>query len=279
MHYNINSITADNRLDQLSDICSTLNLAVLVITESKLDENIPSNLIIIPGYHEPVRRDRYINGRNGGGVLIYIAEYLVFQQQTNLQSPLYEHIWVDIKYKNITFSINALYRPPSETVNSHTLFIETCNDILQNINNHTATYKIITSDLNFGNCYCKNPILNHKPLDATAPDVFSSYGFSQLIDIPTRITENTISLIDLFFADKTEDIACHGTLPRIADHDGILASYKLNLQKPKVRTKTVYDYQNADVSGLINYIKHYDFDTSVFNHPIIDQANKFDKIL
>ena len=124
VHYNINSITADNRIDQLSDICNTLNLAVLVITESKLDENIPSNLITIPGYHEPVRRDRSINGRNGGGVLIYIAEYLVFQQKTDLQSPLYEHIWVDVKYKNVTFSINALYRPPSETVNSHTQFLE-----------------------------------------------------------------------------------------------------------------------------------------------------------
>ena len=119
VHYNINSITADDRIDQLSDICRTLNLAVLVITESKLDQTIPTNLITIPGYHEPLRRDRDINGRNGGGVLIYIAEYLVFQHKTNLQSSSFEHIWVDISYKNVTFSVNALYRPPLETVNSH----------------------------------------------------------------------------------------------------------------------------------------------------------------
>ena len=192
-HYNINSITAEYRLDQLSDICSTLNLAVLVITESKLDKTIPTNLITIPGYHEPVRKDRYNNGRNGGGVLIYIADYLVFQQQTDLQSDYYEHIWVDVKYKNVTFSINALYRPPLETVESHTQFIATCNDILPKLNNHKSTYKIITSDLNFGNCYSKYPVLNPKPLDAIAPDLFSSQGFTQLIDIPTRITEGTLS--------------------------------------------------------------------------------------
>ena len=81
VHYNINSITADDRLDQLSDICKTLNLDVLIITESKLDQTIPSNLIMIPGYREPVRRDRFVNGRNGGGVLIYIAEHLVFQHK------------------------------------------------------------------------------------------------------------------------------------------------------------------------------------------------------
>ena len=73
-HYNINSITAENKLDRLSDICHTLNLAVMVITESKLDENIPTNLITIPGYHEHLRRDREKNGRNGGGVLVYIAD-------------------------------------------------------------------------------------------------------------------------------------------------------------------------------------------------------------
>ena len=276
VHYNINSITADNRLDQLSDICNTLNLAVLVITESKLDETIPTNLITLPGYHEPVRRDR---NRNGGGVLIYIAEYLVFQQISNLQSALYEHIWVDVKYKNVTFSINALYRPPNETAESHTQFLQTCSSILNNLNNHTSTYKIITSDLNFGNCYCKYPILNHKPLDAFAPDIFTSYGFTQLIDIPTRITEDTISLIDLFFADNVNDIVCHGTLHRIADHDGVIASYKLDIQKPKAKTKTVYDYKNADISGLINHIKQYNFDTAVFSHQIEVQADLYNNIL
>ena len=98
---NINSITAENRIEQLSDICQTLNLAVLVKTESKLDENIPTHLLSISGYHEPLRRDRDKNGRNGGGVLVYIAEYLIFQHKTNFQMPLYEHIWVDVKYKNV----------------------------------------------------------------------------------------------------------------------------------------------------------------------------------
>ena len=61
----------------------------------------------------------------GGGVLIYIAEYLIFQRNTHLESPLYEHIWVDVRHRNVTFSINALYRPPIETVESHNIFLET----------------------------------------------------------------------------------------------------------------------------------------------------------
>ena len=105
-------------------------------------------------------------------------------------------------------------------------------------------------------------------MDATAPDVFSSYGFSQLIDIPTRITEDTVSLIDLFFVDNIDDISCHGTLPKIADHDGIVVSFTLQLEKPKAKTKKVYDYQKADINGLINHIKGYNFDDNIFCQPV-----------
>ena len=116
-------------------------------------------------------------------------------------------------------------------------------------------------------------------MDAIAPDLFSSHGFTQLIDIPTRISDGSISLIDLFFADNTEDIICHGTLPKIADHDGVLASYKLNLEKPKVKTQKVFDYRNADVDGLTKFIKDYDFDRNVFSQPIIQQAEIFNDVL
>ena len=61
VHYNINSILASGKLDQLTDNCRILNIDILIITESKLDNTIPTNLITIPGYHEPVRRDRVNN--------------------------------------------------------------------------------------------------------------------------------------------------------------------------------------------------------------------------
>ena len=45
VHFNINSITAEGRLEQLTDICSILKVDCLVITESKLSEEIPNNII------------------------------------------------------------------------------------------------------------------------------------------------------------------------------------------------------------------------------------------
>ena len=68
-------------------------------------------------------------------------------------------------------------------------------------------------------------------MDATAPDLFSSYGFNQLIDIPTRVTENTVSLIDLIYVNKLDEITCHGTLHKIADHDGVLVCFDINVSE------------------------------------------------
>ena len=149
VHYNINSILAPGKLDQLTDYCRILNINVLIITESKLDQTIPINLITIPGYHEPIRRDRDINGRYGGGVLMYIADNLVFQQKQNLQSQFYEHIWTDVRLDGNVFAINALYRPSNESLADHQLFLDAAEDILSKLNNYSAAnYKIISSDLN-----------------------------------------------------------------------------------------------------------------------------------
>ena len=158
--------------------------------------------------------------------MIYVANNLVFQHKPNLQLHQYEHIWADVRVNDTVFAINAFYRPPNETASDHQLFLDFAENTLSKLTNYSsAKYKVIASDLNFGNCYSKYPILNPKPLDSLASDVFSSYGFLQLIDIPTRITPTCMSLIDLIYVNQTDDVICHGTLPKIADHDGVTVSF------------------------------------------------------
>ena len=211
---------------------------------------------------------------------MYINENLVFQHKQDFQNTNFEHIWADVKVNGLIFSINALYRPPNESQADHDLFLSTAEDILGKLNNYNAAnYKIIASDLNFGNCYCKYPILDPKPLDSWAPDIFSAYGYNQLIDIPTRTTETTLSLIDLFFINNSENIMCHGTLPKIADHDGIIVSFNSKIIKPQQKIKTIYDYKNADIDGLASYIKSFDFENTVFNKPVCNQADIYTEIL
>ena len=275
-HYNINSITAEGRLEELSTVTSALSVDVLVCSESKLCQSIPSNIIHISGYHEPLRHDRT---RHGGGCIIYISERLTFKHKNELQSDKYEHLWVDVRVNDKLYVINSFYRPPIETTESHSEFLLETEEILKRLQGYNADNKIIASDFNFGNTYCKYPILPPKPLDRSAPDLFSSYGCSQLIDIPTRVTENTTSLIDLIFVSNKDNIQSHGTLPRIADHDGTFVSFHCIRNKAKSVTKTIYDYKNVDELGLLNYIKNYDFQSKVFSKPVFEQAGIFTNIL
>ena len=108
---------------------------------------------------------------------MYIAENLAFQHKPDLQSENFEHIWVDVRVDGNILAIDAFYRPPKESQADHQIFMDTAEDILYKLSNYSsANYKVISSDLNFGNCYCKYPILNPKPLESVAPDLFSSYG-------------------------------------------------------------------------------------------------------
>ena len=266
VHYNINSITAEGRIDELTYISKLLNVGVFVFTESKLDTTIPTNLIQIDGFHDPVRRDRQTNGRDGGGTLIYVSQSLAFKQRVNLQSENFEHLWVDVIINNKIFVINALYRPPN--AENHELFLDTSEQILISLNSYVADNIFITSDLNFGNLYCKELKLSPKPLDSTAPDLFQSYGFNQLIDIPTRITDSTISLIDLFFVFSEDDVIEHGTFPKIADHEGLLVCLNTKREKIKQTTKTFYDYENMKTEELKEFIKNYDFQHIINSDPI-----------
>ena len=223
VHYNIDSILAEGRLEQLSDVCRSMSDDCLVITESKLDYSIPNNLLKINNFHEPLRRDR---NRHGGGCLLYVAEHLTFSQITKHQFNKYEHLWVDINCNSKIYSINAFYRPSTDnTADKYEEFLTESETILNNLKNHKVDIKIIASDLNFGNIYCKQPILVPKPLDNTAPELFASFGFKQLIDIPTRVRENSTSLVDLFFVSCIDTVKSHGTLPPIADHYGIFTSF------------------------------------------------------
>ena len=140
------------------------------------------------------------------------------------------------------------------------------------LDSHRADTKLIMSDLNFGNVYCKYPVLSPKPLDNLAPELFCSHDFKQLIDIPTRVTDKTVSLIDLIFTNNVDNIQSHGTLSPIADHEGIFVTFHCVQAKSKTITKTVYDFKNIDEISLRNYIKSFDFESNIFSKPIDQQA-------
>ena len=86
------------------------------------------------------------------------------------------------------------------------------------------------------------------------------------------MSQKILFSLSLIYVNRPDDVVCHGTLHRIADHDGVLVSFNIESKKPKSKTKTIYDYKKADMAGLIQWIKEYDFENTVFCRPIKDQT-------
>ena len=91
---NINSLVS--HIDDLRVFMSQLkDIDILAINETKLDATIKDGEVHLPGYGV-VHKDRESNGRNGGGVCIYIRSNINFQLRTDL-SPNNIHLMSDPK--------------------------------------------------------------------------------------------------------------------------------------------------------------------------------------
>ena len=66
---NINSLLA--HIDDLRVFMSTFKIDILSINETRLDFTIDDSELYLAGF-EIIRKDRKINGRNGGGVCFYV---------------------------------------------------------------------------------------------------------------------------------------------------------------------------------------------------------------
>ena len=90
---------------------------ILHINESKLDSTVRDDEVYIPGF-EIVRKDRKINGRNGGGVCTYVRTNLNYRIRNDLNNDLLECLFVEIsKPRSTPFLVGTWYRPSSSPPN------------------------------------------------------------------------------------------------------------------------------------------------------------------
>ena len=90
---------------------SSSKVDILHINESKLDSTVRDNEVYIPGF-EIVRKDRKINGRNGGGVCTYVRTNLNYRIRNDLNNDLLECLFVEIsKPRSTPFLVGTWYDP------------------------------------------------------------------------------------------------------------------------------------------------------------------------
>ena len=91
---------------------------ILAISEIRLSDKIPNELVNIPGF-TVYRKDRPIHG---GGVLIYIKENIpptYCSDLTNVNTT--EVVWVEIDNKSSpSFYVSCVYNPKADDENYYT---------------------------------------------------------------------------------------------------------------------------------------------------------------
>ena len=101
---------------KIDEIISTLvvdkDVDILCISESWLHDQIDKDLIKIPGYQTPLRKDR--KDKRGGGVCVYVTENIIRKQLTEHEPEDTDLLWLELRLQNKRVVVGTCYRPPGQ---------------------------------------------------------------------------------------------------------------------------------------------------------------------
>ena len=214
IHVNIRSLAANG--DTFISYLSTLNLTfdVICLTEtwtcdSSLDHLFPN----YNGFHYSRSSSR------GGGVAIYIDKSFESSAcpEISTMNDSIEILFANVTRNNKTFKIGCCYRPPSSNYND---FISTLNSSLHCIN-RSRNDLILCGDFNLNllQIHSDNNSLNFY-------DSMASLSLLPVISQPTRITNNSQTLIDNIFTSNLQIFKSGAFIIDISDHLPIFCIYK-----------------------------------------------------
>ena len=190
-HLNIRSISA-----HLSEFQACMDdirhpFSVYAFTETWLNETNQA-CYGLPGYnHVNVVRQ----GRTGGGVSLFVSDVLEFNEIHELTgiNNVMESVFIEISLCNINIIVGAIYRPPDTDLNVFNAMYDNHVDILKG----RSCPCYIVGDYNIN-------LLKYDEHRQTGQFLDSMFAnsFVPLINRPTRITQNSATLIDNIFSNN-----------------------------------------------------------------------------
>jgi hypothetical protein len=233
----INAQSLRGKVDLIQAEFHDRGVGVLAITETWLNDSDEDDNFLIPGFCNPIRRDRGY-GR-GGGICIYIRNGLSYKRRLDLENAMIECIWIECVFGLTNIMVGVFYNPKSDC----RLFYENFDQCIDNLFLQFQGKVIILGDFN---CDFLSENINHLFLST-----LQTYGLHQIIDEPTRITSRSKTLIDLIIVNDIQIVEkCGVTAPFCSDHHGIWMSMKLIRTAQKRYKRLVWFYDRGDFEGL-----------------------------
>lgn len=258
-HLNLRSIFTG--FPDFCNLVRTRDFDIIGVTETWLRNNTATEIVSIPGYMF-FRQDRAV-GR-GGGIGFYVkselqCECIQFANQPTI--PGFEYLWIRIKLCNKnTMAVGVLYRTGNNVLE--------CVDVIDNLLPEILpvdNYIIALGDLNVNMFNIVNPV----------NQLFDSFGFSQIIDEPTRFGNQTATLLDPIFVSTRDVIDACGTCDasNISDHMLTFCDIKIQLPKKRAKFVTFRDFKSFDEQLFLDDLAHIQWDDLYYFRDIDDKIN------
>ena len=266
--FNIRSLPRHH--DEFSNfILPFIDADVIVLTETWLNSDI-CQLHEINNYNS---YHNYRKNRIGGGVSIFVKDTIksVQIENINVMEDFAEITGVKLNISETnTVTIIGCYRPPTGNFDR---FLGCITDLFVNFELENDKC-IITGDLNC--CILREG--EHNPTKNMI-DLFHSYHFYALITKPTRISNNSYSVIDHIWSNILPGSKSGIFLSDISDHFPVFAIFP-NLIHDENVTETINikfrNYSQSNKNKFLNLLNQIDW---VFLNTSDDVDNVFESYL
>jgi hypothetical protein len=188
-HINVRSLFTG--FSELVNIVKDNNLDIVALSETWLTKDTNSQTISFDGY-TLFRKDRQ---NRGGGVGMYVNSTIRCStfDVNFINNDTFEYLLLELNLARARVLIASFYRPPSYNL------INFCDNLESLMLNVFPAFDEVICLGDFNVDFSKFPNLLER--------LFDGYNFLQLINEPTRITENSQTLIDLILVSNINFVA------------------------------------------------------------------------
>ena len=248
-----------------------INYDLICLTETYLDSTVDPNNLLINDHN--LFRAAHPDNVKRGGVCLYYGEKLTLQL---VDTPYIEQcILCEINIQTTIGYVAVIYRSPSQSSNEFAEFLVNFDKLLNQINMLKSSFTVILGDLKArSQSWWSDDITSYEGSHIDC--LTTTYGFHQLISVPTHLLPNSSSCIDLIFTDQPNlaaDGGVHPTLHGNCHHQIIFSKFNLMTEYPPPYEQLVWDYKKANIDSILKAFEKIDW-TFLFSNKSVYQQVK-----
>lgn len=213
---------------------------IILLSETRTVDNMVDAELKLCGYK--IFRCDSLN-RHTGGVVIYthdlISAHVIFKYNSNFIWCL--AIKIDRGFENDVFCV--VYRG-HQCIDSD--FVSFFSELSETLSSYTGQIHIV-GDFNYD--------YNKHKISKSLRSIAKSYNLKQLISEPTRVTNESSSIIDWYLTDRKNVSYVVSTHSQISDHHSIIINIKHHESvKKKIKVKDYSRYSRDNLVSELNKI-------------------------